>query len=551
MYLNKADKIYNELVKEIYEEGVWDKGENVRTVYSDGTPAYTKSVFGKQVVFEEGEIPLLTSKFVGWKTALKEMLLFWSHQTVKKEDFEAWNVRIWDEWFKEDGTLGKSYAYQFESRPERKIVKVKPIIKEHHGKILPIKFEGKLTPNWDCKDYYVGKTIHTDNFGEFTVIDVYSKNNEDIAMIQFENSLSTREIKRSRLTAGSKKEIKDNFSRTLFGVGYLGNYEKFKRDKFFKKYFQVWTSMISRCYEPNNENYEKHYSGNGVFVDERWHSFENFLLDMKIIPQYFIAREAEFKDFELDKDYFGSNCYSVDTCVWLPKRENNLYRKTSKPFIAINKEKNICKIFLTTTELKRELDLDTGDASRYLNGKSRTKTVKGFHLEYIEDNVFLYRYSLSSNQVVDLIKNIKESPMSRRLMSSFWNDSEVDEKALQECAMQTTWNVRDGKLDLLLYSRSVDSMLGLPYNWIQYWFLLQMMSQATGLKAGRFIHQMGNVHYYDRHEKVLLQQLESEIYEQPEFWINPDVDDFFQFSPEDIEIKGYKHGGRFFYEVAI
>src|SRR5690606_13376693 len=111
------------------------------TVYEDGSPAYTKSIFGKQVVFEEGEIPLLTTKHVGWKTAFKEMRLFWILQTVKKEDFEKENVKVWQEWFLDDGTLGKSYAYQFESRPKKEIVKVKkrPSKKKHADDLPNVK----------------------------------------------------------------------------------------------------------------------------------------------------------------------------------------------------------------------------------------------------------------------------------------------------------------------------------------------------------------------------------------------------------------------------
>lgn len=110
-----ADIKYNELIQRIYKEGEWDIGEDVRTIYSDGTPAYSKSIFGVQVEFDQGEIPLLTNKQVAWQVAIKEAYLFWVKQTTKAKDFDSLNVGIWKEWYKEiDGELGigRSYGYQ-------------------------------------------------------------------------------------------------------------------------------------------------------------------------------------------------------------------------------------------------------------------------------------------------------------------------------------------------------------------------------------------------------------------------------------------------------
>lgn len=110
-----ADDKYKALVLDIYENGTWDYGHDVRGKYEDGQSAYSKSIFGRQIKFEEGEIPILTSKFVGNKTAFKEIFLFWILQTTRAVDFESHNVPIWREWYKEiDGELGlgRSYGYQ-------------------------------------------------------------------------------------------------------------------------------------------------------------------------------------------------------------------------------------------------------------------------------------------------------------------------------------------------------------------------------------------------------------------------------------------------------
>lgn len=269
-----ADIKYKNLIKDIYKNGSWDRDKEVRAKYADGTPAYCKSVFGRQVIFEEDELPLLTCKKVFTLTAIKEMYLFWIKQTVKKEDFEALSCKIWDEWFLPDGTLGKSYAYQFTSTDGR-------------------------------------------------------------------------------------------------------------------------------------------------------------------------------------------------------------------------------------------------------------------------------------NQVVELINNIKNNPTSKRLMTSFWNYNDVNDKALQECAFQTQWHVRGDRLDLILTQRSCDTGLGLPFNWFQYKVLQMLIAHCTGYKPGRFIHHIGNLHYYDRHESTLLNQLSLEEFNQPEVELQIEHKDFFNISYEDVKVKNYICGPYLSMEVAI
>jgi thymidylate synthase len=110
--MSKADVIYNELVREISTHGTWDKGENVRTKYADGTPAYTKSIIGKQVTFESDELPLITTKQVAWRSAIAEIWWIWLMRSNKVEDLRQLGSKVWNEWELEDGTIGKAYAYQ-------------------------------------------------------------------------------------------------------------------------------------------------------------------------------------------------------------------------------------------------------------------------------------------------------------------------------------------------------------------------------------------------------------------------------------------------------
>lgn len=112
----KIDELYNSMVMDIINNGYSNEGEKVRTVYADGMPAYTKSIVSAQLKFDNSEPAILTTKHVGWKTAIKEILLFWQQKTNRLSVMRGQNVRIWDEWeIKEgkwQGTIGKSYGYQ-------------------------------------------------------------------------------------------------------------------------------------------------------------------------------------------------------------------------------------------------------------------------------------------------------------------------------------------------------------------------------------------------------------------------------------------------------
>jgi thymidylate synthase len=112
-YMSKADVIYNQVVENIIENGIWDKDQNVRTVWeTDGAPAYTKSVISERIVFDNSEVPILTTKYVAWKTAIKELLWIWQLKDNSVDNLNEMKVHIWDQWKQEDGTIGKSYGYQ-------------------------------------------------------------------------------------------------------------------------------------------------------------------------------------------------------------------------------------------------------------------------------------------------------------------------------------------------------------------------------------------------------------------------------------------------------
>ena len=123
--MGQADKVYDAVVSEILAKGVWDKDQDVRTKWADGTPAYTKSIITAQMKFDNTEVPILTTKKVAWKTAIKEILTFWKDHEYTKEAFHKQNIHIWDEWLiphptEWQDTIGPSYGFQM-GKPCRQV----------------------------------------------------------------------------------------------------------------------------------------------------------------------------------------------------------------------------------------------------------------------------------------------------------------------------------------------------------------------------------------------------------------------------------------------
>jgi thymidylate synthase len=122
---------------------------------------------------------------------------------------------------------------------------------------------------------------------------------------------------------------------------------------------------------------------------------------------------------------------------------------------------------------------------------------------------------------------------------SAWNVAEVDRMKLPPCHSLFQFYVANGRLSLQLYQRSADTFLGVPFNIASYALLLQMMAQVTGLKAGDFVHTLGDAHIYLNHLEQVKLQLTREPRPLPTMKLNPDVKDIFDFHFEDFELTDY------------
>ena len=143
------------------------------------------------------------------------------------------------------------------------------------------------------------------------------------------------------------------------------------------------------------------------------------------------------------------------------------------------------------------------------------------------------------DQIKEVIRQIKETPDSRRMIVSAWNVADLDKMNLPPCHLLFQFYVADGRLSLQLYQRSADTFLGVPFNIASYALLLMMVAQVTGLKAGDFVHTTGVTHLYLNHLDQARLQLTREPRPLPRMVINPEVKDIFDFKYEDFKLEDY------------
>lgn len=144
-----------------------------------------------------------------------------------------------------------------------------------------------------------------------------------------------------------------------------------------------------------------------------------------------------------------------------------------------------------------------------------------------------------TDQIKQIIKQIKETPDSRRIIVSAWNVSEIPNMALPPCHAFFQFYVADNKLSCQLYQRSADTFLGVPFNIASYALLTMMIAQVCDLGLGDFVHTLGDAHLYSNHLDQARLQLERDFRELPTLKINPKVKDLFDFKFEDFELLNY------------
>ena len=143
------------------------------------------------------------------------------------------------------------------------------------------------------------------------------------------------------------------------------------------------------------------------------------------------------------------------------------------------------------------------------------------------------------DQISEAVETIKHNPDSRRIIVSAWNVGDLKNMNLPPCHAFFQFYVAEGRLSLQLYQRSADTFLGVPFNIASYALLTMMMAQVCGLRAGDFIHTLGDTHIYNNHFDQVREQLSRQPRALPRMVLNPDVKSIFDFRFEDFSLEGY------------
>ena len=144
------------------------------------------------------------------------------------------------------------------------------------------------------------------------------------------------------------------------------------------------------------------------------------------------------------------------------------------------------------------------------------------------------------DQMAQVVDAIRRNPDSRRLIVTAWNPADIEHMALPPCHCLFQFYVAEERLSCQLYQRSADIFLGVPFNIASYALLTMMMAQVTGMRAGDFIHTLGDAHLYLNHLEQAHLQLTRPPRALPRLAINPAVTDLFAFRYEDFTLSAYE-----------
>lgn len=152
------------------------------------------------------------------------------------------------------------------------------------------------------------------------------------------------------------------------------------------------------------------------------------------------------------------------------------------------------------------------------------------------------------DQVDRVLYDLKHNPYSRRIMTNIYTFQDLHEMNLYPCAYSMTFNVtkRPGEdkliLNGILNQRSQDILTANNWNVCQYAALLHMFAQVSDMKVGELVHVIADAHIYDRHIPLVKELIKRPTYEAPKFWINPEIKNFYDFTPDDFRLDDYQTG---------
>ena len=155
------------------------------------------------------------------------------------------------------------------------------------------------------------------------------------------------------------------------------------------------------------------------------------------------------------------------------------------------------------------------------------------------------------DQIAALVETLRDNPTSRRMIFHAWNVPDLDQMALPPCHMIYQFHVTDGRLSCLMYQRSADLLLGVPFNFVGTVALQMMLAQQAGLALGDFVWMGGDVHLYLNHLDQATEQMSREPRPWPAIRLTRKAADIDDYRIADFEVTGYEPHAAIKADVAV
>lgn len=289
-----------------------------------------------------------------------------------------------------------------------------------------------------------------------------------------------------------------------------------------KAYLDIVKSVLENGEKVDTRTGIKAYTIAGaIFEHDMSEGFP--LLTTKKMPLRLIATELEFF------------INGITDKKWLQDKNNHIWDEWAKPQKApYGHDKASKKKMLE----ERDLGPIYGFQWRHFNAK-----YENYDTDYSGQGI---------DQLKKVIETLKTNPRDRRMIVSAWNPLQFDEMALPPCHYAFQVTVIDNKLNLLWNQRSVDTMLGLPFNIASYALLLHLLAKETGLQEGKLVGFLADVHIYENHAEGAREQLtrDPSKYSLPkiktENWKS-----VFDWKSENTKVIDYQSYDRISFEIAI
>ncbi|MBW3243627.1 thymidylate synthase [Epibacterium sp. DP7N7-1] len=208
--------------------------------------------------------------------------------------------------------------------------------------------------------------------------------------------------------------------------------------------------------------------------------------------------------------------------------------------------------------------------ARYRNETGETIDQKVFEQRVLDDDAFAAQWGdlgpvygkqwrrwlgadgREYDQIAALVDMLKNNPSSRRMLFHGWNVAEVGGMALPPCHMVYQYHVTsDGRLNSLMFQRSVDLMLGCPFNWVGQAVLQHMLAQQAGLEMGEMVWMAGDAHIYLNHLEQVREQISRKPRTLPKMRIVREVESIDDYRLEDFAVEGYEPNDAIHADVAV